>query len=91
MKDKKENKMKDTHKLLSPEEILNLSDSFGLNLDTQGGSTKENLVILSVEKPVIGSYKLEIKDESPIVFFDPNFFQKTVEMTEDSIKIKLFH
>jgi len=36
-------------------------------------------------------YKLEIKDESPIVFFDPNFFQKTVEMTEDSIKIKLFH
>ena len=91
MNDRKEEKMEDTYNLLSPEEILNLSDSFGLNLDMQGGSTKENLVILSVETPVVGSYKLEIKDESPIVFFDPNFFQKTVKMTEDSIKIKLFH
>ena len=78
-------------KRLSPQQFLNIGKTFGLVIDNEsGGTNKETYDHGHFEKPVIGQYKLTAKDEDPILFFDGNFFQKTVEMTEKSIRIKLF-
>ena len=74
MKDKKENKKNNKQKLLSPKEILNLSDSFGLNLDIQGGSTKENLVILSELLFISSSVSFKFFFHSFNLFSQNSFF-----------------
>ncbi len=77
---------------LSPQELLEMAESYGLLMDSlTGGRYFTDYASAVISKPMAGQYKLHSgSEEMPILFFEGWFFQKTVEMTEKSTKIRLF-
>ena len=79
--------------LISGDEFLDIIENLGLSthVDTTG-SYKPNVIdgiqaTGSLTKP----YKTQIENQKePIFFLPPDFFMKTVKMTEDSLQMTLF-
>ena len=82
--------MKNTHETMEPGELLELLASYGLKMDMLSGGrhiTDDTTVIKTTSRH---QYDLSYPDGDSVLFFDSHFFLKTVELTEQSLKVKLF-
>jgi|SaaInl4_135m_RNA_FD_contig_31_240777_length_376_multi_2_in_0_out_0_1 hypothetical protein len=78
-------------KLQSMEEFQDTLKSLGLSLDDQtGGTFNSGLKKVEITASHYQRYRTDHDGEGKIMFLDPAFFLKTVKMTEDSLKVKLF-
>lgn len=67
--------------------------AFGLKLTAESGghfTTDNSLDGAEIKKASYSQYCIERSNGQKIMFLDGTFFLKTVQLTEDSLKVKLF-
>ncbi len=81
---------KEKYNLMSAGEFLDYLSSFGLRstVESGGKSIPDSTALITSNS--FYNYDLSYKNGDSVMFFDSQFFLKTVELTEQSLKVKLF-
>jgi hypothetical protein len=75
---------------MAPKEFLDMLAGYGLRMDVVSGGRHIPESAAKIKSAARHQYDVSFPSGDSVLFFEGHFFLKTVELTEKSLKVKLF-